>query len=254
VTGPTGTGKTTTLYAALQHLNDGQRKINTLEDPIEFAVPGFLHLQVQPKVGLDFPELLRGVLRQAPDVVMIGEIRDEETARTAVRAATSGHLVFATLHAPIAAVAVHSLLAVGVPPHFLASSILGVVAQRLVRTLCPHCRMEYDLADAGHAFAEVQNLLGAGQGRTFFGPGGCEQCLGDGYLGRTGVFEVLQVNRRFRQLIADSRPALELHDAAVASGMTDFRRAALVKVAQGLTSMEEVLAAVPYEHLGLEDD
>ena len=163
VTGPTGTGKTTTLYACLQFLNDGSRKINTLEDPIEYSIEGLRQSQVNTKIGLDFSDLLTGVLRQAPDVIMIGEIRDEDTAATAVRAANSGHLVLATLHAPTAAAAVQSMLALGAHPYYLASCLLGVVAQRLIRTLCPACRMNYDISGAD-TFKEVEHLLEEGEG------------------------------------------------------------------------------------------
>src|SRR5262245_10027779 len=162
VTGPTGTGKTTTLYACLQHLNTGTRKINTIEDPIEYALSGIRQSQVHGKLGVDFPELLRNILRQAPDVIMVGEIRDEETANTAVRAANSGHLVLATLHAPVAAAAIQSLRALGANPYFLSSSLLGVVAQRLVRQLCPKCRVAYDISESPETFAEIQSLLEPG--------------------------------------------------------------------------------------------
>src|SRR6202011_1016551 len=152
-------GKTTTLYACLNYLNTGHRKINTIEDPIEYAIQGIRQSQVNAKIDVDFPDLLRGVLRQAPDVIMIGEIRDPLTAETAVRAANSGHLVLATLHAPVAAGGVQSMLSLGVHPHFLASSLLGVIAQRLVRTLCPYCRVAFDLADSPETFAEVLHRL-----------------------------------------------------------------------------------------------
>ena len=148
VTGPTGSGKTTTLYACLQHLNNGQRKINTIEDPVEFAFDGVRQSQVNPRIDLDFPELLRSVLRQAPDVIMVGEIRDPTTADTAVLAANSGHMVLATLHAPVAAAAIDSMLAYNVQPHFLSTCLLGVISQRLVRTLCPHCKVSFDLSGA----------------------------------------------------------------------------------------------------------
>src|SRR5262249_28636974 len=143
VTGPTGSGKTTTLYACLNSLNNGARKINTIEDPIEYAIDGVRQSQVNLKLQVDFPDLLRNVLRQTPDVIMIGEIRDGVTAATAVHAANSGHLVLATLHAPTAAGAIQSMVSLGVHPHFLASSLVGVIAQRLVRTLCPQCKMPF---------------------------------------------------------------------------------------------------------------
>src|SRR5262249_39455485 len=152
ITGPTGSGKTATLYASLIALNDGKRKINTIEDPIEYAIDGLRQSQVNPQIDLSFGELLRSVLRQCPDVIMIGEIRDEETAKTAVRAANSGMLVLATLHAPSASGAIQSMRSLGSNPHFLSTSLRGVVAQRLVRTLCPHCRISFDISDAPHTF------------------------------------------------------------------------------------------------------
>ena len=164
VTGPTGAGKTTTLYACIQRLNDGTRKINTIEDPVEYALDGVRQSQVNLRMDLDFPELLRSVLRQAPDVIMVGEIRDPLTAETAVRAANSGHLVFATLHAPTAPGAVDSMLAMGAHPHFLASSLLGILAQRLVRTLCPKCKTAVDISESPQTFEEVPQMAGAGPG------------------------------------------------------------------------------------------
>ena len=252
VTGPTGTGKTTTLYAALNHLSDGTRKINTLEDPVEYQLESARQSQVNPKIGLDFPELLRSVLRQSPDVVMIGEIRDEETASTAVRAASSGHLVFATMHAPVSASAVQSMLALGVRPYFLSNCLLGVVAQRLVRTLCPMCRVHYDISDSPQTFEDVQGLLGEGEGQSIFGPSGCDECFGIGYAGRTGLFEIMTMNQEIRRLIAASAATSEIEQAAIGNGMIEFRRSAMLKVAQGVTSTEEILRDVPAEYLGLE--
>jgi len=253
VTGPTGTGKTTTLYACLQYLNDGARKINTLEDPIEYALEGIRQSQTNAKLGLDFPELLRNVLRQAPDVIMIGEIRDAETAATAVRASNSGHLVLATLHAPTAAGAIHSMLALDSHAYFLSGSLLGVIAQRLVRTLCPHCRVKYDLSDSPQTFQEVQALLRDGEGKAIYGPGGCEQCYHVGYAGRTGLFEIMAVNQELRRLVSEAAPSAVIEEAAVRSGLLVFRHGALLKVAQGITSTEEILRDVPAEHLGLEE-
>jgi general secretion pathway protein E len=252
VTGPTGTGKTTTLYACLQHLNTGTRKINTIEDPIEYALAGIRQSQVHAKLGVDFPELLRNILRQAPDVIMVGEIRDEETAHTAVRAANSGHLVLATLHSPVASGALQSLRALGANPYFLSSSLLGIVAQRLVRKLCPKCRVAYDISESPETFAEIQSLLEPGLGGFIYGPGGCDECRHQGYVGRVGVFEIMALNRQIRKLVLDSRPAEEVQQAAIAGGMVEFRRAAMLKVAQGITSTEEVLRELPAEYLGLE--
>jgi len=249
VTGPTGVGKTTTLYACIKRLHDGTRKINTIEDPIEYAVPGLRQSAVRPQIALDFPELLRGVLRQAPDVIMIGEIRDPVTAETAVRAANSGHLVLATLHAPIAAAAVDSMLALGVHPHFLGTGLLGIVTQRLLRTLCPKCRVSWDISEAPHTFDDVRTWLAPGQGQAIYSAPGCDSCYREGYAGQTGVFEVLHVTKGIRQLISERATAARIRDKAVEQGMIDIRRAALLKVADGITSIEELVRAVPAEHL-----
>ncbi len=251
VTGPTSSGKTTTLYACLHYLNDGTRKINTIEDPIEYAVEGIRQSQVNPAIDVDFPELLRSVLRQSPDVIMIGEIRDAVTAQTAVRAANSGHLVLATLHAPTASGAVQSMLNLGVHPHFFASSLRGVLAQRLVRTLCPVCRVAYDLSEAPLTFEDVKPWLDDDQGRQLYTANGCDSCKKTGYAGRTGVFEVLNVTPTLRRLINENVVSKILEQHAVADGMIEFRRAGLLKIAQGTTNIEEVVRIVPAEYLGL---
>lgn len=252
VTGPTGTGKTTTLYAAVQSLNDGSRKINTLEDPVEYAVAGLRQSQANTKIGLDFPELLRNVLRQSPDVIMIGEIRDEETAATAVRAANSGTVVLSTLHSPVAAAAVQSMAALGANRYFLSNCLLGVVAQRLVRTLCPKCRVAYDISESPETFADVQSFLEPGFGTFIFGPGSCEACLHQGYAGRTAVVELMVFNRALRQLVANGCSSEELQTFAIQQGMLEFRRSALVKVAMGITSTEEIMRELPTDQLGLD--
>jgi type II secretory ATPase GspE/PulE/Tfp pilus assembly ATPase PilB-like protein len=249
VTGPTGSGKTTTLYACLHDLNDGSRKINTIEDPIEYALEGVHQSSINPKIKLDFPELLRSVLRQAPDVIMVGEIRDPVTAETAVRAANSGHLVLATLHAPMAAGAVDSMFSLNVHPHFLASCLLGVLTQRLVRTLCQHCKTSYDISESPHTFDDVKPWLQPGQGERLYSAPGCYRCNQEGYTGRTGVFEVLRATKEIRRLIADRRTVREIRDQAVEQGMLDMRRSALLKVADGITSTEEVVRVIPTEHL-----
>ncbi|MFV1965308.1 MAG: GspE/PulE family protein [Pirellulaceae bacterium] len=253
VTGPTSTGKTTTLYACLQHLNNETCKINTLEDPIEFALEGVRQSQINTKVGLDFPELLRSILRHAPDIIMIGEIRDEDTVATAVRAANSGHLVLATLHAPTAAGAIHSMLAHGANPYFLSGGLIGVVAQRLLRTLCPQCRVRYDMSESPRTFQEIESLLKPNESTAIYGPGGCEDCFQIGYSGRTGLFEVMTINQEIRRLVARSAGNQEIEEAAVRAGLVVFRRGALLKVARGETTTEEILRDVPAEYLGLED-
>jgi type II secretory ATPase GspE/PulE/Tfp pilus assembly ATPase PilB-like protein len=253
VTGPTGAGKTTTLYACLNHLNTGKRRINTIEDPIEYAIEGIRQSQINPKLELDFPDLLRSVLRQGPDIIMVGEIRDPVTAETAVRAANSGHLVLATLHAPIAAGAIQSMLALGVNSHFLANSLRGVIAQRLLRTLCPACKLSFDLSLAPDTFAEVQKWLEPGQGQLLYGARGCPKCRQTGYLTRTGVFELLTVTREIRRLLQERQPTQVIRQKAIEEGMMEFRHAAMVKVARGETNVEEVLRVVPTEYLGLDD-
>jgi type II secretory ATPase GspE/PulE/Tfp pilus assembly ATPase PilB-like protein len=253
VTGPTGSGKTTTLYACLRHLHDGERKIHTIEDPVEHEIAGVRQSPVNSRIGLGFPELLRGVLRQDPDVILIGEVRDASTAETAVHAANSGHLVLATLYAPVAAGAVQSMRGWGVNPHFLGHSLLGVVAQRLVRTLCPRCRVPFLLpADAPHPFAEVAAWLGSDEGHTLFASRGCPACHQAGYGGRTGVFETLRISPLLRRMIAECQQTSVLREQARREGMMEMRQAALLKVARGETTAEEVIRDVPSEYLGLE--
>ena len=252
VTGPTGAGKTTTLYACLGHLNNGQRKLNTIEDPVEYAVAGVRQSQVNAAVDVGFAELLRSVLRQAPDVIMVGEIRDPETAETAVRAANSGHLVLATLHAPVAAGAIQSMLSLGVHPHFLASSLIGVVAQRLIRVLCNECKEAFDVTDAPHTFDEVRKWLEPGQGERLYNPKGCAACRGLGFVDRTGVFELLPVSRAIRRLIMERQPMQVIRQKAIEEGMIEFRLSALLKMARGDTSFAEVFRAIPSEYLVLE--
>jgi type II secretory ATPase GspE/PulE/Tfp pilus assembly ATPase PilB-like protein len=248
VTGPTETGKSTTLYACLSYLNNGERKINTIEDPIEYSLKGIRQSQVNPAINLGFDGLLRNVLRQAPDVIMIGEIRDPETAMIAVRAAGSGHLVLSTLHAPVASAAMHSMLRLGVHPHLLSTALLGVISQRLLRTLCPKCKTAFEVP-AEHIFAEVKPWLAPGQGQRLYGPGGCPECQMSGYGGRTGVFEMLRVTPDVRKLIDERAPTDDIRRKAVEEGMVEFRHSALLKVAQGLTTIEEVVRVLPSEYL-----
>jgi len=253
VTGPSGTGRTSTLYACLQYLNKNDRKINTLEDPIEFSLAGVRQSQVNERWEVGYAVLLRHVLRQAPDVIMVGEIRDTETAATTIQAATGGQMVLASLSAPTAASAVHNLLALKAHPYFLSTCLLGVVAQRLIRTLCPNCRVFYDVSESPQTFQEIADLLPVDQLRAIHGPGGCEQCKNTGYSGRSGLFELMVMNQELRRLVAEARPRSELEAAAIRGGMVEFRRAALLKVAEGVTSTEDILHAVSAELLGLED-
>ncbi len=253
VSGPTGAGKTTTLYACLRYLHNGERKINTIEDPIEYALEGVRQSQVNLQIGLGFPELLRAVLRHAPDVIMVGEVRDAVTAEIAVHAANSGHLVLATSHAPDAAAAVQTMRAWGVGPHFLATSLLGVVSQRLVRSLCPECKAPFPLGDAPATFAEVRPWLEDGEGLALYAAHGCPACRMTGYSARRGIFEVLHVSPALRRMIAEGRPTRALREQAVREGLIELRKVALLEVARGVTTAEEVVRAVPAESLGLDD-
>ena len=253
VTGPTGSGKTTSLYACLRYLNNGERKINTIEDPIEYSIPGLRQSQINPKLDVGFPELLRSVLRQSPDVIMIGEIRDPITADTAVRAANSGHLVLASLHAPSAPGAIQSMLSLGAHPHFLSNSLRGVIAQRLIRTLCPECKVPFDLGEIPQIFEEIKPWIEPGEGQFLYGARGCPKCFQTGYSGRSGVFEVLKITNELRRLIGDCRPPREIRQKAVEQGFIDLRRSALLKVARGATNAEEVIRSIPPEELGLDD-
>ncbi|MGN6506320.1 MAG: GspE/PulE family protein [Tepidisphaeraceae bacterium] len=253
ITGPTGSGKTSTLYASLMHLNDGRKKINTIEDPIEYAVEGLRQSQVLSHIGMGFAEMLRSVLRQSPDVIMIGEIRDEETARTAVHAANSGILVLATLHAPTAAAAIQSMRGYNVPNHFLSVALRGVVSQRLVRTLDPDNRLEFDISDNPDTFDEIKHRLGPGEGTKLYAPKPAPSNQMTGYTGRTGVYEIMTMTRELRSMIADGRSTKEIRDQAISGGMLEFRHGALLKVAHGLTSTEEVFRAIPSDVLLLDD-
>ncbi len=248
VTGPTEAGKSTTLYACLNHVNTGDRKISAIEDPIEYSLKGIRQSQVNSAIGLGFDELLRGVLRQAPDVIMIGEIRDPETAGTAVRAAVSGHMVLTTLHAPVATAAIHTMLRLDVNAHLMANSLLGVMSQRLLRSLCKACRQGYEVPSS-HLFDEVRAELETGQGGQLFGPRGCPECLMTGYAGRTGVFEMLAVTPDVRRLIDERASMQALRAKALEEGLVEFRRSALLKVARGETSIEEVVRVLPAEYL-----
>lgn len=217
VTGPTGSGKTTTLYAALSRLDASSSNIMTVEDPIEYELPGIGQTQVNPKIDLDFAKALRAILRQDPDVIMIGEIRDYETAQIAIQASLTGHLVLATLHTNDAASAVTRLTDMGVEPFLLSSSLLGVLAQRLVRRLCEHCK------DAG------------GVAR------GCEHCGYTGYQGRTGIFELMTADEQIRALIHNKASEATIRDAALGAGMRLMRDDGERLVREGITSQEEVL-------------
>ena len=239
VTGPTGSGKTTTLYAALAHLNARERKLMTIEDPIEYRLPGVVQSQVNPVIGYTFSSALRSFLRQDPDVMMVGEIRDSETAQIAVQAALTGHMILSTLHTNTAAGAVTRLLDMGVEPFLLSSVLTGVLAQRLVRRLCPHCREPYK---ADPALLERLGITpDADLHDTFYHPVGCPQCKGSGYAGRMAVFEFIRIDREMAGLILHRADTRAIAAAAARAGSGTLRADGIAKARQGLTALEEVL-------------
>ncbi len=238
VTGPTGSGKTTTLYSALAELNEPGLNISTVEDPIEYDLPGVTQIQVNKEIGLDFASVLRAFLRQDPDILLVGETRDRETARTVVEAALTGHLVFTTLHTNSAAAAFIRLFEMDVEPFLISSSTLGVVAQRLARRLCDACREPYVADEATCAFLSLPT------GSTLYRPRGCDACNGRGLKGRVGIYEVLQITPSLRALIGRGAGAEEIHAAALAEGMVDLKRYAAAMLLEGRTSVEEVMQVV----------
>ena len=240
VTGPTGSGKTTTLYSALKALAGPDVNVTTIEDPIEMVWDAFNQVQVQPKIGLDFAGALRHILRQDPDVIMVGEIRDPETAENAIQSALTGHLVLSTLHTNDAAGAISRMKDLEVPPFLLASTLLGVMAQRLVRRNCAHCAAETTLTQDELTALGVPLPLLPGGVRPMRGTG-CVRCRKTGFLGRTGVFEILSVDARMRELIAQEAPLPDVIAYARMLGLRTLREAAVKKLAEGLTSFEEVL-------------
>jgi general secretion pathway protein E len=244
VTGPTGSGKTTTLYTALKALNSPDRKLFTVEDPIEYQLPGINQIQVHPAIGLDFPHALRAILRQDPDIIMIGEIRDLETARIAVQASLTGHLVFSTLHTNSAAAAITRLVDMGIENYLLASTVKGVLAQRLVRRLCRRCSIQHHNAD--HWVREIAKSLGRsselGTPRIREARG-CADCGQFGYSGRTTVAELLIVDTELQRLVVTTAADADLERTARAAGMRSMYEIGLAKVWAGETTLEEVLQA-----------
>ena len=246
VTGPTGSGKTTTLYAALDRLRTGREKILTVEDPVEYELAGIAQVPVNEKVGVTFATALRALLRQDPDVMLVGEIRDQETAEIATHAALTGHLVLSTLHTNDAASAVTRLVDLGVAPYLVTSTVEAVLAQRLVRVLCAECRKACDplppdlLSDPPQAVASPSEERGPEAGRVYQ-PIGCDRCRGTGFRGRTGIYELLLLDDDLRAMVLEHRPAGELRRVAVGKGMMTLREDGLRMVRAGVTSVEEVL-------------
>ncbi|MFN2238117.1 MAG: GspE/PulE family protein [Thermoanaerobaculia bacterium] len=239
VTGPTGSGKTVTLYSALKHLSTPEMNITTIEDPIEMVNEDFNQTSVQPKIGITFASALRTILRQDPDVIMVGEIRDGETAQNAIQAALTGHLVFSTLHTNDAASSVTRLVDLGIEPFLISSSLIGAMAQRLVRTICKDCKRNRPLTVDEAAMLNLQAPAGK---RIIVKEGaGCIRCRNTGYFGRTGIFEILTIDSAIRDLIDRREDFLKIKEMAIRRGMRTLRQSALRKLAEGDTTFEEVI-------------
>lgn len=244
VTGPTGHGKTTTLFAILDRIKTPDKMIITVEDPVEYEIPGISQIQVNHKIDLTFAVALRSILRQNPDVVMIGETRDRETAEIAINASLTGHFVLSTLHTNDSSSAPTRLIDMGVQPFLISSSLAGVLAQRLIRTLCNACKLHTTLSDFEKVVLDVEEVPSTA---TIFKPVGCAKCSGTGYSGRTVVSELLMINDEIRALIIQKTDAATIKKAAIRAGMHTLRRDALDKIYEGTTSVEEILRAINAE-------
>jgi len=242
VTGPTGSGKSTTLYSVLNQLNSVSRHILTVEDPVEYMLEGINQIQVNPKAGVLFANTLRSFLRNDPDIIMVGEIRDKDTAEIAIQAALTGHLVLSTLHTNDAPSAATRLIDMGIEPFLVSSSLVGSLAQRLTSVLCPECKVPYkptelELKTLNIPIEEAKNL-------TFYKPGGCEFCNHVGYRGRIGIFELMEIDEQFRDLIAKKVSSVKLREMAVKTGMQTLQQDAIKKIIQGITSYEEAIRVI----------
>lgn len=239
VTGPTGSGKTTTLYACLNELNRPDKKIITVEDPVEYQLGGINQVMVKTDIGMTFAAALRSMLRQAPNIIMVGEIRDKETATIAMNASLTGHLVFSTLHTNDATSAVARLADMGIKRFLIASAVRAVLAQRLVRFLCPDCKAPVPLTEREARILGVDMDRAAGD--NILGPIGCDKCRGGGYKGRRGIFEIFEVDDEVRNMINDDLSSPELRKRARELGMRTMREDGVRKVLGGMTSAEEVI-------------
>ena len=244
VTGPTGSGKTTTLYSTLKHLAAPEVNVCTVEDPIEMVEPAFNQMQVQHGIGVDFAAGIRTLMRQDPDIIMVGEIRDLEAAEMAIQAALTGHLVLSTLHTNDAPSAITRLLDIGVPPYLLQGTILGVMAQRLVRTLCPHCKEKHELDDSAWETLVAPWKAAKPRDTTYIAKG-CLECRMTGYLGRVGIYETMVMTPELRKFITDETDLDQLREMAYKEGMKPLRITGAMKVAAGLTTVDEVLTVAP---------
>lgn len=239
VTGPTGSGKTTSLYAALSEINSPDKNIITIEDPVEYNLRGIGQIQVNAKTGVTFAKGLRSIVRQDPDIVLIGEIRDLETAEIAIQSALTGHLVFSTLHTNDSAGAITRLVDLGVEPYLISSSVNTVIAQRLVRILCPHCKEKYRLTSS-----HIKSLNSTREkyiGEEVYQPRGCSKCFNTGYLGREAIFEIMLMDDALKSLVLETSDANQIKAAALKSGMVTLRQDGMSKVLKGITSIGEVL-------------
>ena len=237
VTGPTGSGKTTTLYGALQNINTSDKKIITIEDPVEYQMRGINQIHVKPQIGLDFANGLRSIVRQDPDVIMVGEVRDAQTADVAIQAALTGHLVFSTVHTNDAAGAITRLLDMGVENYLISSALIGVLAQRLVRVICRKC---IEPIKVSSILISEMRTHEQGSINTFHGKG-CKECSETGFRGRIGIYELLVVDDSIRQHILNKSTSQEIREMARKKGMTTLREDGWKKVAEGITTVEEVL-------------
>ncbi len=237
VTGPTGSGKSTTLYSILRFIDSPEKNIITVEDPVEYQLRGINQVQVNSEVGLTFSSALRSILRQDPDIILIGEIRDHETMDIAIKAALTGHFVLTTLHTNTAPGAIVRMVNMGVEPFLITASVVGIMAQRLVRRLCDSCKEPYVMTEE---MAESLRISKEYVGKTFYKPVGCKKCLGIGYRGRTNIAEIMLMSPRIIDLIAKGKEEPDIREAAIEEGMRTMREDALMKAAEGLTSIEEV--------------
>jgi general secretion pathway protein E len=244
VTGPTGSGKTTTLYSTLKQIATTEVNVCTVEDPIEMVEPRFNQMQVQPAIGVDFASGIRTLMRQDPDIIMVGEIRDLETAEMAIQAALTGHLVLSTLHTNDAPSALTRLLDIGVPAYLLQSTILGVMAQRLVRTLCPNCKERHELDDSAWEALVAPWKLIKPRNSTFVAKG-CLECRMTGYMGRIGIYEIMVMTPELRKAVTAQTDLDLLRECAYQEGMKPLRIAGAMKVAAGITTIDEVMKVAP---------
>jgi len=245
VTGPTGCGKTTTLYSALNELNDIETKIITTEDPVEYDVDGLCQCQMKPEIGLTFARCLRAILRQDPDIILVGEVRDLETAQIAAQASLTGHVVFTTLHTNDAPGSVARLLDMGIEPFLITATVEGVIAQRLIRRICTNCKTQFEPTEA--QLMELQLTPDDVRGKNFFYGKGCRKCNNTGYRGRIGLFEIMVFNDEIRDLVMNQASTNVLRAAGQKNGMTLLRENGLAAIYNGITTIDEIVKGTMIE-------